>query len=117
MSSRHLVPRPHLIAQIYMTPVPGPPHSLLTVRDRWDWPPRAVCSLGIVPDTVRPNGVLRARCSLIIAAVLPFLIAKIVIHASGKTTALLLLPKDDPAAMDPSAPAFTPCVLTQFADQ
>jgi hypothetical protein len=73
-------------------------------------------ALAFVSAIVRPNGVLVATCSLMTAALRPFVAAKSRIAGFEKDDRTSTA-ANDPAAVEPSFPALAPCVLTQFANR
>jgi hypothetical protein len=68
-----------------------------------------------VPAIVRPNGAIRTGCSLMTAALLPLVAAKIYVacfwkHGNSSTVV------DDPAMVEPSLSASSLSMPTPFAD-
>jgi hypothetical protein len=88
-STCHLVHRAHLIAQSYTMFIMGPRSSCPLFGIDGTGRHASPVTI-IVLAIVRPNGVLCTQCSLMTAAFLPVVVAKIVLHASGRMIALLL---------------------------
>jgi hypothetical protein len=114
--SRHLVHRPHLIAQIYMMPALDPPHSQSVVRDRWDSPPRVTCGPGYraCPSPVGRRSLREMPSDDCRNPTIRDAKSRIACFWKDDCASAAM---EDPAAVEPFSPALSTGVLTQSADQ